>query len=394
MKEKGLTVYYGIIMAIYSMGFVTISAFSSVYLLEIGLSSELIGIVLAIGTTIAVLFEPITGILIDRNPKVSSKKVILLLGFLIFTDGIVLIFAPFTTTIKTIVFGVSVMFLMLAQPILNSLGMDTINSGINLNLGVSRSMGSMGYALGSYAFGAITAKIGPKSIPVAFSTLFFLLCLVLYFYPVSNETKNLEIPKEKASIIGFFRQYKRLGVLLFGMIFIYFSHALINTFALQIVTPKGGNSASMGTASAIAAICELITTFFFTFYMKRIRLDIILKISGVFFILKTLFSLLTKSVIGFYLIQGFQMFGWGFMAIGIVIYVNEIVSSYDKAQGQAYLGMSFTIASVLGSLLGGSIIDRFGVDKMLIVGTISATIGTLFIIIFANDLKSNKSKMY
>lgn len=51
----------------------------------------------------------------------------------------------------------------------------------------------------------------------------------------------------------------------------------------------------MGTAAAIAAVCELTTTLLFSFYMKKFKLSTLIKISSIFFILKTLFSLLTKS---------------------------------------------------------------------------------------------------
>lgn len=43
-KKKNVTLYYGLIMAVYSVGFVTMSAFSSVYLLDAGLSNAGVGI--------------------------------------------------------------------------------------------------------------------------------------------------------------------------------------------------------------------------------------------------------------------------------------------------------------------------------------------------------------
>ena len=74
--------------------------------------------------------------------------------------------------------------------------------------------------------------------------------------------------------------------MLIGLIGIYFSHTCINTFALQIVTPKGGTSQTMGIAASIAAVVELTTTLLFPFYRKYFRLSFLVKISGVFFILK------------------------------------------------------------------------------------------------------------
>ncbi len=379
--KKDVTLHYGIIMAVYSVGFVTLSAFSSVYLKAVGLSNGQVGMLLAVAALLSVLLQPSTGALIDRSERISSKGVLLFFSVLILLISLLILFVPGKSMgMEMFLYGLAVMLLMLAQPFLNSLGTEAINQNYPMNLGIGRSIGSLGYALGSYVFGMVSVAIGPKSIPMASSLGFFVLCFLLYFYPVKAAAaeKPAETSEQptKSTPIAFMKRYPRFAVMLVGMILIYFSHCLINTFALQIVQPKGGNSGTMGTASAIAAGLELITAFFFVWYMKKIKLKTIIKVSGVFFTLKTLFSLLTKTVAGFYLIQAFQMYGWGFLSVGIVYYVNELVKADDKAQGQAYAGMAFTIASVLATSLGGNIIDMFGVNTMLIAGTVSAAVGT------------------
>ncbi len=187
----------------------------------------------------------------------------------------------------------------------------------------------------------------------------------------------------------FLVKYKRLSVTLVGLILIYFSHSIINTFALQIVVPKGGTSGDMGTASAIAAVSELITALLFSLYMKKIKLHIFMKISGVFFVLKILLSYLVTSIPMFFAIQVLQMYGWGVLSLGIVLYVNDLVEDNDKAQGQAYAGMTFTIASVLGNFMGGNVIDAYGIGTLLILGTIAATIGTVILWVTVNEVKKS-----
>lgn len=394
MKKKNATIYYGLIMATYSIGYVTMSAFSSVFLLDAGLSNAAVGILLAVGALVAVACQPIVGALIDRKPKISSRGTLLFLSALVVCFGVLIILIPNKSIMVTsLLYGTTIFLLMLAQPFLNALGMDAVNLGYPINFGVGRSLGSLGYAVGSYVFGIISVMAGPKSIPIAFSIAFLTVSFLLLIYPVKyDDIKVKKCEKEdlvKENPFLFLGRYKRLLVILIGLILIYFSHSLLNTYALQIVTPKGGTSGDMGTASAIAAVCELITTLFFAFYMRKIKLHIILKISGAFFTLKILFSLLVTSVPAFFLIQGFQMFGWGFMAVGIVYYVNDLVGENDKAQGQAYAGMSFTIASVLANFIGGYLIDAFSVNTMLLVGTISSLIGTIILCFSANEIEKH-----
>lgn len=395
-NKKDVTIHYGLIMATYSVGYVTLSAFSSLYLLNLGLSNGAVGVLLAISSLISVFLQPIVGSLIDKNPKVSTKQMLFIMAVLISVVGIVLtVSSGRNLVISTIMYGFCIMLLMLGQPFLNALGMDALNNGYPLNLGVGRSMGSLGYALGSAAFGSISVMYGAKSVPVAFSIAFVVLCICTYFYPVNvedivyeNYDDNDAFDKKENPFL-FLGRYKRLGIMLAGLVLIYFSHVLINTFSLQIVVSKNGSSSDMGTAAAIAAICELITMLIFPLYLKHFKLSNLLRVSGIFFVLKIFFSFLVPNIFTFYIIQGTQMFGWGIMSIGIVYYVNSLMGEHDKARGQAFAGMAYTVASVIGTLTGGNIIDLLGVNMMLVIGTILAVVGTIIVWITVENVEVN-----
>ncbi len=375
-------------MAVYSVGFVIMSAFSSVYLLKVGLSSLWIGVLLSLGGIISALLQPVTGVLIDHHPKISAKTIMLICSTGILIFGILLVITPGRSLwLTSILYGVPITLLYLAQPILNTLGMEAMNLGYDLNFGVCKAFGSFGYAAGSYVFGIISVMLGATIIPLAFTFVYFILCLIVFFYPV-RKTENTSVDTDTQNYGNpylFLVRYKRFAAVLVGLTFIYFSHTLINTYSLQILLPKGGTSADMGTAAAIAAVCELITMLLFSFYMRKIRLSLLLKISGVFFTLKILLSLIVRTVLGFFIIQGLQMFGWGILAIGIVYYVNDLTEKGDKAQGQAYAGVAMTAGNILASFLGGYLIDSFGVDKMLIAGTVISAVGMLILWIFISE---------
>ena len=144
-----------------------------------------------------------------------------------------------------------------------------------------------------------------------------------------------------------------------------------------------GGSAEMGTASAIAAICELPTLFLFGYIIRKFRCDLLLKTAGIFFTIKALGTLLAPGIPVFYGVQIFQMLGWGLMTAASVYYVNALMEPEDAIKGQAYFTMAYTLGSVLGSFLGGTLIDLAGVHAMLFFSTVSAFIGALIVLIFA-----------
>lgn len=147
----------------------------------------------------------------------------------------------------------------------------------------------------------------------------------------------------------------------------------------------------MGLSMALAAILELPTMFLFSKMLKKVRCDIWFRISGIFFMLKILGTLLAPSIPVFYAVQIFQMFGWALITVSSVYYVNAIMKKEDAIKGQAYITMTYTFGSVLGSLSGGILIDSLGVKVMPAFGTAAAFIG-MIIVLFAAE-KPGKTEL-
>ena len=95
--------------------------------------------------------------------------------------------------------------------------------------------------------------------------------------------------------------------------------------------------------------------------------------------LKALGTLLAPNMPVFYLVQLFQPLGWGLMTVASVYFVNHLMQEQDRIKGQAYMTMSLSAATIIGSLGGGWMIDAFGVDGMLIAAVICGALGTVIV---------------
>ena len=59
----------------------------------------------------------------------------------------------------------------------------------------------------------------------------------------------------------------------------------------------------------------------------------------------------------------------------------------DAIKGQAYMTMTYTLASVIGALLGGTLIDHSGVTNMLMIATGSGLVGMVIMLLAAEPPK-------
>ena len=162
---------------------------------------------------------------------------------------------------------------------------------------------------------------------------------------------------------------------------------LLNNFIYQVLASKGGGSAEAGTAMSLAAMTELPTMFCFVYLLKIASAATWYKVSTVFFVIKALVSLFAPTVPAFYASQLLTCGAWALIAVASVYYVNAEMEKQDAVKGQACMTMAFTLGNVVSALIGGPMIDLWGIKALLIFATIMGTIG--MVIVWSNINKKH-----
>ena len=374
MKKK-LTGYFALAQFFYWISFASLVSYSSFYLLGRGLTNTHIGLITAMAGLVSVILQPLTGTLMDRYPRFNSRRMMGLICILIIAGGALLMLLPDEAKLLTgVVYGILIMLMQQGMPMMNILGMESLTADPTMSFSAGRAMGSLGYALSAWGMGMLVTRFPPVTIPVVMIVFIVLMGAVILLYPLkSGGVRKRE--DSSLSLIVFLRKYPGFPLLLASLVMIYFGHTVTNSFAFQIVTSRGGGSAEMGTGTAIAAVCELITVFLFAKYNRLLSLESILRISAVFFTLKVLCTLLAKTVPAFYVAQALQMYAWGLLVVGLVYYVDRMMEPEDRSKGQSYASMTQTVATVTGGSLGGWMIDTFGIDRLLLAATVISAAG-------------------
>lgn len=385
MKIKNLTVIYGAVQFLFWVGYSAIVGFASVYLTDAGFDSTEIGMVLALGAALSVLLQPMVAAYADKESAPSLRVIIaaLVLILMVFDASLALVRGSRAGTAA--LFVVCLAIVQTITPLINALGIQSASQGKPMNYGVARGGGSLGYAVGAYLFGLLTARIGAASLLAAFPVAYILLFAAVLVMPFTRQRLPRSGEKsQRDDPISFFRRYPRFGIVLLGAVLSFLGHMLINSFTLQIVQSKGGGSEEMGIAVAIATVTELPTMLLFSRMTKKVRVDIWFRVSGIFLMLKTLGTMLVPNVFGLCLVMTLQMMAWALIAISAVYYIDAIMAPRDAVKGQAYFTMSYTISNVLSALVCGPIIDHCGVNTALGVATVAAVIG-MGILLFATE---------
>ena len=380
-KEKNPTLTYALVQGLFWMIIAAGVGFVSVYLLEMGFNNTQIGILIAAAGALTAILQPVVASYADRPSSPSIKNIMLIICIIVLGMTILLLLNGGYNFLTGLLYGGDMVLLQLMIPLVNSLGMESINQGKKLNFGIARGMGSLCYAVTAYGLGLLAADFGVKTIPFSIIIILAGLMLLLNFFPFQKGKERKETAKNSGGLICFFKRYQMFCFTLCGCVLIYVSHLLINSFAFQIVQSKGGGSSEMGFILALAAVLELPTMFLFTWMLKKAKADVWLRISGIFYMIKTLSTLLAPTITVLYFVQAFQMFGFALYTVSSVYYVNSIMEEQDAIKGQAYMTMTNSLGSVLGALIGGGLLDAAGTTAMLIFATAAAAVGMTIVLL-------------
>lgn len=385
MEEKNVkqNVLYSLVQGFYWMLYCSVIAYASVYLINQGFDNTKIGFILAIGFLCSMVLQQAIGTLADNMKRLSLPNLIFFCTLILAVIEELLLRLKGSMLATEILFAGAAVLVMLLQPLVNSLNFYMERRSGRMNFGVARAFGSLFCAILSTVLGVLTEKISPMILPVTTIVVCGLMMLVLTIIN-SSCPKNKYVAetvgevKTKAAVSeGFFKKYAIFFVFLFGVLFFYFSHTLINNFYFQIISNSNGTSKDMGIILAFAAIMELPAMIFFEKINKKFDVYFLINFSSVFFLIKIICTTFSTNVLMHYFSMALQGLAFAvFIPAGVVL-VNSIMEEKDAVKGQAFVTMVFTGSSLLASLLGGKMIDSMGVKMTLMVGCGVTVVGVI-----------------
>lgn len=384
---KSLNTRYQLINFSYFAMTASMLAFASNYLLDLGYTNSEIGLILAAYAIVSLFLQPFSASYSERHPNIPLQNminfmlVVIMIGSLImFVSGKIIGRNLLLSIVTVLIFAC----MMSGAPLINTAAFIYEKYGIKINYGLARGLGSAAYAIVSMFLGYIIDRLGASILPLTYFLFALITAFAVHSYRFNvskkkhHQTQNVVKQKTKnISFIGFLKKYPTLTIILFGYMLVYTTHAIINNFYIQVIQNVGGTSSDMGIAVFIAAIVELPAMFGFENLIKKFKIETLLQVSLIMYLLKHIVTFLATNMWGIYLAAFLQIGAYALFTPAIVYYVNQVVSEKDILMGQTVNTMFITGSSIVGSLLGGVLMDLLNVHLVLGIGVILTLAGVL-----------------
>lgn len=358
-------------------------SFLSTILVRYGFPSSRIGLTFTLAALGCMLSKPLLGALGDRI--VCARP--LTLGCMLLGTGCyaALVFCPAVPFLLLVLAVIDYVAVNSATAVIDSWSMRLIHDGYEINYGVTRSAGSLFYAVSSFAVGHVMEQYGPRPCIPALAVLLAALFLTVRVLP--NPTLA-RLPAQQVTLRDGLTQLSRSRVYcltLFGFFLSQLSSASGDSFlSVRVITELGGSEADMGRVFFLQALSEVPILILFRTVRRRFRIPLraLLAFSALVYGLKPLCFGLAHSPNAIVLISLMNGLSYGIYITAVVDFVLETVDARYLATGHLLFGALGTgLGSMVGNLFCGMAADRMGAGNMMICFSIFGMLGALVILL-------------
>lgn len=410
--EKRFNLQYAGIHGTYWLYYGVICSFASVFLLDRGYSNTEIGIILAIGNIFAVILQPIMGDLADRSRKISFFGFMEMMTALLMVLTVFLLVLQKKSGVLMFVYVMAFGWMNIVQPFCNAMNRKLSETGVYINFGACRAIGSLTYSIMCFFLGSLVEKFGVNVLPVTGEVVLILFLTTIVIVARSfrkamaeksdgtksaasgssgvQETKAAAPDEEEINLPMFVRRNKMFLVLCLGVLGLYYTNSVLNTYMAQIAESVGGDNGDIGRIFSVLALMEIPTMMLFDRINKRFRTRTLMKFSAVAFVFWILICFLAENVMTLILAQFIQPFSFALFLPSIVRFIDDIMSKGEAVKGQTMFTTTTTMAAVFASLIGGVILDAAGPKMLTLTAACVTAVGAAVVVFSAGRVKGHK----
>lgn len=382
--QRYTSIAYFALQGGYWMSVCIANSYAAVFLQHRGYSNSALGMVLAIGNIAGFLLAPNLAALVDRSRRVTVYHCIwaLLAAQALILVGFALI--PGKSLMLSLLYCLYMATVVAVNPLNTELCFELAQWSRPVSYSPARGIGSLCYALMSFAMGQLTLRLGADVHPYA--GLFCLLCQVVSTGVITwarsqvrpeNAVHGGGQQEQGLGLMAFIRANARFCVMMFSLALLFFSYNVSDFFLINILRSVEGDAGDLGNISAFKAVLEIPVMLFYTRLTERFRCSAVLRFAALAFVAKALAITMAGSVAMLYAANLLQALSFALVIPAMVQYVSLVITPKDSAKGQAIANGMITLGAIFASLIGGWLYDTLSVHATLIIGVAIAACGML-----------------
>ena len=352
-----------------------IISFLPLYLKYKGLTGLEIGWVLAIGPFASIISQPFWGYMSDKYKTVKKILLILIIGLLISS----MLFFQMNSLIAIILMGA--VFFFFTTPI-GALG-DSLAQrradDLKISFGTIRTWGSIGFAVSALIIGELLSKFGIQN--MIWPYLFFGTAALLIVFKLTDVKVDSDPIKLKD--ISILIKNKPFLIFLFFIMFLTISHRANDSYMGLYIVQLGGSEGLVGLAWFVGVASEAVIFAFAGYWFRKYHTFIFIIIAGILYSIRWFLYAGVQDpmyIIGLQVLHGLT---FGVFYLASLDYITRLIPRILQSTGHlVFYSVFFGISGIIGSLLGGALIDAYNGSILYMAMGAIALFGTICLTLY------------
>ena len=383
------------------------------YLTDLGYSNMRIGTLMSIRTFMGLIGPPIIGYICDR---LESRKYVFIISMFLMAVFV----APLTfygDLMLAITIAVVGFLWSPQQSVLDSWILETSDHTAH-NYGFMRAWGSIGFAIIVTVFGQVIERFGWRAHFLSYGVIVFIVIIIalnikdnsysdLHQKKVEKDketeikTEDLKLNKaeevegelDDKNVMRLFKNPDYIFILFITML-IFIPNQMVFVYLAPIIKSVGGNSTDLGYTLFFNALSEAPIFFVAKYFLEKYKTNSLLLFSAFFYLVRFIIVAAADSPVYLLFFGMLQSLSFGVFLVTVRYYVKLVAPAALKTTAQSIAMMSaFGVAGIIGSLLGGYLIDNFGMPVMFSVGiTLSSLAVLVLVFVVIRDRKGLENR--
>ncbi|MCF0114645.1 MAG: MFS transporter, partial [Erysipelotrichaceae bacterium] len=267
-------------------------------------------------------------------------------------------------------------------PFLSTICMDYVQSGIQLDFGLARGMGSLSYAIAAVVLGQLIDRLNPDVLMYTFLLSGTLFLIDLFLLPKTNaSTTSSTKEKEGASLPYVIMKYKKFSFILLGFSLAFAAAVALSTYLINIVKALGGSTSLYGIAIFLMAVSEIPAMAYVTKRYQKLGAEKLLCIAIIAYVIRNLIIATAFNIPMLLIGMMFQSVSYGVFTATAAYYVSDHLLPEHQIMGQTFIAvMSSGFGSTIGNILGGFLQDAYGLQSMLLFSIAITILGAIIVL--------------
>ncbi len=363
--------------------FAVMAFYFPLYFQHKGLGNGEIGIVMGLGSFIAIFAQPFWGYVSDRLKTVKRVLATIMIAAALISIPLYLS----TTFAQAMLLMIGFMFFFSAiGPLTESL---IVNFSFEhkRNYGSIRLWGEVGVGTAALWMGFTIEEAGIGILGWLFGGVVILSLISMFWL---SDAKPNAVPVTKESLKKLFTN--RTFLLFLGIIlFIGTPHRMNDTFLPLYLKELGAQESDVGIAWLVATLSSVPTMAFIGILLRKRSELFFITLAALCYTLRWIIYSFTGDPMIITIAQAMHMLTFPVMLVSSVHFIHKIVPRELIATGQTvFTAIFFGFGGIMGSSIGGWVMDAFGPQVLYLAGAILSLIGGIAIYIMRPYLQTAK----